>query len=136
AVRLLVPFGRQGDELAIAVAAGHIGEHDGGQVAGAVQLAVPALDLAVVSHLAQHGLQNVTIATLDAERARDLALAHLAFTRADECQDIFLGGKGIWLALLLGQMRSVGGRSGWRNAAYIGSNAEMPTFCRTKNCRY
>ena len=42
AVRLLVPFGRNRDQLAVAVAAGDVGERDRGQGAGVVQLLAAA----------------------------------------------------------------------------------------------
>ena len=48
AVRLLVPFGRDRDELAIAVARADVGHHDVRQRARMMQLLAPALDLALV----------------------------------------------------------------------------------------
>ena len=77
-MRLLVPFGRNRDQLAVAVALGDVGEHDGGQRAGVVQLLAAALDHAVVGELAQHALERGAVGVLQAEGARDLAHADLA----------------------------------------------------------
>ena len=57
AMRLLVPFVGRGDEVAVAVAGGDIGEHGRGQGAGMMQLLVPFLDCAFVGHVAQHALE-------------------------------------------------------------------------------
>ena len=47
-MRLFVPFVGRGDEVAVAVAGGDVGEHGGGQGAGVVQLLVALLDRAFV----------------------------------------------------------------------------------------
>ena len=93
AVLLGVPFGRNRDQFAVAVALGDVGEHDGGQGAGVVQLLAPPLDLALVGKLAQHVLERGAVVVLQAEGARDLAHAGLALVRADEGEDVFAGGE-------------------------------------------
>ena len=53
-VCVLVPFVRRGDEIAIAVARGHIREHGGGQGPRMMQLLPPLLDGAFVGQFAKH----------------------------------------------------------------------------------
>ena len=97
AVLVLVPFGRQRDQLAVAVARGDVGEHDVGQGAGMVQLLAAALDAAFVGELAQHALERGAVGVLQAEGARDLARADLAGLLADEGEEVVFGGKGrLW----------------------------------------
>ncbi len=93
AVLLGVPLGRNGDQFAVAVAFGDVGEHDGGQGAGVVQLLAPPLDHALVGQVAQHVAQGSAVVVLQAEGARDLAHAGLALVRADEGDNVFAGGK-------------------------------------------
>ena len=76
------------------VALGDVGEHDGGQGAGVVQLLAPLLDFALVGKLAQHLLQRGAVGVLQPEGARDLAHAGLALVRADEGEDVVAGGRG------------------------------------------
>ena len=56
AVRLLVPFGRNGDQFAVAVALGDVGQDDLRQRAGLMQLLAAAFDAAFVGQFAQHPL--------------------------------------------------------------------------------
>src|SRR6516162_7330776 len=94
AVLGLVPLRRQRDQLAVGVARGDVGEHDGGQGAGVMQLLAAALDQALVGKLAQHALEDGAIGVLQAEGARDLAGADLAGLLADEGEEVVFGGKG------------------------------------------
>ena len=91
AVRLLVPFGRDGDQFAVAVAAGDVGHHDMRQRAGVMQLLAPVLDDAVVGELAQHALERGAVGVLQPEGARDLAGADLAGLLADEGNEVVFG---------------------------------------------
>ena len=91
AVGFFVPFGRDGDQLAVAVARGDVGHHDVGKGAGTVQLLVAALDNAVVGELAQHALEGGAVGVLEPEGARDLAGADLAGLLADEGNDVVFG---------------------------------------------
>ena len=50
-VRLLVPFVGRGDQFAVAVARGDVGEHGRGQGAGMMQLLAPLLDRAFVGRV-------------------------------------------------------------------------------------
>ena len=94
AVLGLVPFGRQRDQLAVAIAGGDVGQHDLRQGPGLMQLLAAALDLAVVGELAQHVLERDAVGILHAERARDLARADFAGLLADEGKKVVFGGKG------------------------------------------
>ncbi len=93
-VRLLVPFVGGGDEIAVAVARGDVGEHGGGQGAGMMQLFVPLLDRAFVGEFAQHALEFGAHGVLEAEGAGDLAGADFAGPLADEGENVSLGGEG------------------------------------------
>ena len=93
AVLLGVPLGRNGDQFAVAVALGDIGEDHGGEGAGMVQFLAPFLDGALVLKVAQHVTQRSAVGVLQAERARDLAHAGLALVRADEGDNVFAGGE-------------------------------------------
>src|SRR5262249_25167496 len=84
AVLGLVPFGRQRDQLAVAIARGDVREHDVGQAAGMMQPLAPALDDALIGKLAQHALERGAVGILEIERARDLAGADFARGFADE----------------------------------------------------
>ena len=94
AVRGLVPFGRDGDQLAVAVAAAMSASTTCGQCAGMMQLLAAALDPAFVGELAQHALERGAVGILHAEGARDLAGADFAGLLADEGEELVLGGKG------------------------------------------
>src|SRR5262249_3674369 len=97
AVRLLVPFRRHGDELAVGIAAGDVGEHDGGEGAGAVQLLAAPLDAAIVGELAQHALERDAVGVFHVEGASNLARPDLALLGGDKGEEILLGGEG-WFA--------------------------------------
>ena len=56
-VRVLVPLVGRGDQLAVAVARGDVGEHGRGQGPGVVQLAAALFDRALVGKVAQHALE-------------------------------------------------------------------------------
>ena len=94
AVRVLVPFVGRGDQFAVGVARGHVGEHGRGQRAGVMQLLAPLLDRAFVGEVAQHALEFGAQRVLQAEGARDLAGADLAGVLADEGEQFSLGGEG------------------------------------------
>jgi hypothetical protein len=75
---LFIPFGGRGDEIAIGIAASHVGEHDGRQHAGAMQRLAASLDRAFALQLLQHLLEQHPLGlALDVEGPRDLALADL-----------------------------------------------------------
>ncbi len=91
---VLVPFVRSGNEVAVAVARRHIGEHGRGQDAGMVQLLAALLDRAFVGELAQQALEVGAQCVFQAEGARDFAGADFAGLVSDEGEDVGLGGKG------------------------------------------
>ena len=91
AVGFLVPFGRDGDQFAVAVAAGDVGHQDVRQRAGPMQLLAPLFDHAVVGELTQHALERGAVGVLEAEGARDLAGADFAGLPADERNDVVFG---------------------------------------------
>jgi hypothetical protein len=84
AVDLFVPLGRAGQQFAIAVAAGDVGENDWRQSSGVMQPFAPVIDAAFIGQIAQHALERGAICILGAERARDFADADLAAAFADE----------------------------------------------------
>ena len=93
AVGLFVPFGRPRQQLAVAVAAGNVGEHDRRQGAGVMQPLSAPLDVALVGELAQHALERRAVGILGAEGARDLARADLAGVLADEGEKLLARGE-------------------------------------------
>ena len=94
AVLGLVPFGRQRDQLPVAVAGGDVGEHHVGQRPGVMQLLAAALDAALVGQLPQHALERGAVGVLQAEGARELARADLSGLLADEGDEVVFGGEG------------------------------------------
>ena len=93
-VRRFVPFVGGGDEVAVGIARGDVGDHGRGQGAGVVQLLAAFLDRAVVGQVAQHALEFGAHGVLEAEGAGDLAGAGFAFVSGNEGEDFSLGGKG------------------------------------------
>ena len=73
----LVPLDGHGDQVAVAVAGGDVGEHDLGQGAGLVQALARALDRAFQLQLLEDFLQHNLVVAANAEGAGDLALADL-----------------------------------------------------------
>ena len=100
---VLVPFGRRRDQLAVAVAAGDVGERHGRQGAGVMQLLALGFDAAFVGQFAQHALQLDAAVVLQIEGAGDLARADLAGLVADEGEDFFLAGEGGLLGMMFDQ---------------------------------
>ena len=94
AVRLLVPFVGCGDEVAVAITRGDVGEHGGGQSAAVMQFLAALLDSALVAELAQHALELGAHGVLEAEGAGDLAGADFAGPLAYEGENVSLGGEG------------------------------------------
>ena len=94
AVRVLVPFVGRGDQVAVAVARGDVGEHGRGQGAGVVQFLALLLDRAFVAEFAQHALEFGAHGVLEAEGAGDFAGADFAGLFADEGENVGLGGEG------------------------------------------
>src|SRR3954451_1643273 len=101
AVLFGVPFGRNGNQFAITIALGDVGEHHSGKGAGVMQLLAPPIDCSFFGEVAEHVAQRSAIRILEAESARDLAHAGLALVRADEGDDLFAGRKA-GRAVLLG----------------------------------
>ena len=97
-MRLLIPFVGNGDEVAVAVARGDVGEHGRGQGAGVVNFLAfwpLARDRAVVGHRAQHALEFGAHGVFQAEGAGDFAGADFAGRGGDEGENVFFGGEGI-----------------------------------------
>ena len=89
-----VPLRRLGDELAVAVAALDVGEDDAAAAGRPCGRSLLRRSTAPSSlELLQHLLQPDAVAALDAEGARDLALADLAGGVGDEGDEVFAGGK-------------------------------------------
>ena len=91
--RSLVPFGGHGDQFAVAVAAGDVGQHAAAARRPDAGLAAALRERAVVGELAQDAFQFDAVGVLQPERAGDFAGAGLAGLRADECDDLVPGGK-------------------------------------------
>ena len=92
---LLVPFGGRGEQFAVGIAAGDVGHHGRRQGRGLEHLAAAFGDGAVVGEFAQDPLQLDAVGILQAELARDLAGADLAWIRTDEGDDGVPGRKAI-----------------------------------------
>ncbi len=92
AVRFLVPFVGRGDEIAVAIARGHVGEHGRGQGACVVQLLALLVDCAFVAEFAQHALELDAHGVLEAEGTGDFAGADFAGLFADESENVGFGG--------------------------------------------
>ena len=103
AVGVLVPFGRRGDQLAVVVAAGDVGQRDRRQRAGMMQLLALGFDVSFVGELAQHALELGAAFVLQIESAGDLTRADLAGLVANEGEDVFLAGEGDLLGLMFDQ---------------------------------
>ena len=73
---------RRGETISITVT--------GGQGAGPRQLAARAGDQPVIGHVAQQRLERDAVAALDAEGARDLALAGFAGRGGEKVEDVLL----------------------------------------------
>ena len=93
-VGVLIPFVGSSDEVAVAVARRHIGEHGGGQDAGMMQLLAPLLDGAFVGELAQNALEVGAQGVFQAKGAGDFARADFARLVTDKGENVGLGGKG------------------------------------------
>ena len=95
AAALLVPFGRHGDQFAVAVASGDVGGKHRRQFAGQMHgLAASPRDDAVIGKVAQDAFQFDAVGVLQPERAGDFTSAGLAGLRADECDDLVPGREG------------------------------------------
>ncbi len=94
AVGLLVPFVGDGEEVAVGVTQGDVGEHGGGQGAAVVQLLAALFDFAFVGERAQHLFEFGAQCVLQPEGAGDLFGAGLARLLPDEGEDVGLGRKG------------------------------------------
>src|ERR1700761_1685454 len=86
AVSLFVPFGRPRQELAVAVAASDVGNHNRRQRTGAMQLFAPPLDMAFVGEFAKHALERGAVGVLGPEGAGDLACADPAALLTHKCE--------------------------------------------------
>src|SRR5712671_5462949 len=93
AVGFLVPFGRDGDQLAVSVAGGDVGEHNFGQCARMVQLLASFLDRTLIGEVAKHLLEGCAIRVLETEGAGDLSGADVAGFLADEGKHVLFGGE-------------------------------------------
>ena len=100
---VLGPFDRNGDQLAVGVAAGDVGERDRRQRAGGDELLALAVDAAFVGQFAEQALELDPAVVLQIEGAGDFAGADLAGLVADEGDDFFLGGEGDLLGLMFRQ---------------------------------
>ena len=90
---LLRPIGRPGDELAIGIALDDLEHGHRRQHAGPLKLPPGASDQPVIGHVAQQLFQRDAVAALDAEGARDLALAGLDARALQKIQNLLLGRK-------------------------------------------
>jgi hypothetical protein len=83
----LVPFGGGGDQLAVGVAAGDVGDQCRGERVRLGHRVAFFLDGAVVGELAQHALELDAIGVLQAELARNFAGPDLSGICLDEGDD-------------------------------------------------
>ena len=83
-VRVFVPFSRPGQKLAVGVASGDVGEHDGRQCAAVVQALASPVDLAFFSEFAKHAIERGAVGVLGAEGARDLACTDISGALSDK----------------------------------------------------
>jgi hypothetical protein len=84
AVGLFIPFGRAGQELAVAIAPGDVGKNDWWQSAGVMQPFAPPIDAAFIGQIAKHALERGAVGVLSAEGAGDFTDADLTAALADE----------------------------------------------------
>jgi hypothetical protein len=91
-MRVLVPFVRGGDEIAVAVSRSDVGEHGRGQGARMVQFLASFLDRPFVGEFAQQALEIGAQRVLQAEGTGDFAGADFAGFVSDEGEDVSLGG--------------------------------------------
>src|SRR5207244_5479240 len=82
-----VPFGGSGEQFAVGVAAGDVGDHGGRQGGGLVDLPPALGDGAVIGEFAQDALQLDAVGILQAELAGDFPRADLAWIRTDKGDD-------------------------------------------------
>src|SRR5512139_1386994 len=94
AVRVLVPFVRSRDKVAIAVARGHVREHGRGQGAWVMEFLAPLLDRSFVGQFTKQALEVGTQSILQAECARDFAGANFTGIVPDEGDYVGFGGQG------------------------------------------
>ncbi len=100
AMLVFVPLHGPRDEFAVGIAAGHVGQHDRGQLPLLVQRAPALFDRALRLQLLQDALERNAVGALDAESAGDLALADLPRGGGHEVQDLLAGGQGVGLDLV------------------------------------
>src|SRR6185437_3341293 len=96
----LVPFGGSGDQLAIGVAAGDVGEQRRRQRGGLDNLLAVLLDRVLIDKIAQDALELGAVGILQAELARDFLGSDLSGVSADESDDGVPGRKAIVVFLL------------------------------------
>src|SRR4029077_14781624 len=89
----LVPFGGNGDQFAVTVAARDIGQHGCRPDIGLTDLPAAFLDRTLVAKLAQDSLQLGAVGILEAEFTSDFASPDLFRMRADESDDGVCGRK-------------------------------------------
>jgi hypothetical protein len=92
-MRMLVPFGRPRQQLAVFIASGDVGEDDRRQRAGVMQAFAAPVDAAVLGEFAQHAIERRAVGVLGAELARDLARGDLTAPFADKGDKFFTGGQ-------------------------------------------
>ena len=85
-----VPDGGLGDQLAVLVAGDDLQHRDGGQLPALLEALAVAGEQALLGHLGEQGLERDAVAALDAEGARDLALAGLGGGGAQIVEDLLL----------------------------------------------
>src|SRR5208282_4315742 len=83
----LVPFGRRGQQLAVAVAAYNVDQQSRWQGFGLSDLFATLLDDAVIGELTQQLLQCGAVGVFEAELAGDLAGPDISRIRADKGDD-------------------------------------------------
>ena len=98
AVLLLIPFVGKRNQFAVAITFHDIGQRDGSEGAGAMQLLAPIFDLSFVGQFAQDALQPGASLVLQMESACNLARPDFSGSRANKGQQFTLAGEG-WLFL-------------------------------------
>src|SRR5947209_8287911 len=106
----LVPFDRRGEKLAVAIAAGYVGERHAWQLAGFGEALAARFDHAFGFKLRKQLFQRNAVAALDVEGARDLALADFLRRPAvdvalpgNEGENVVARGERMWFCFGLGQ---------------------------------
>ena len=91
---LLVPFGRDGNQLAVVVPPGNVRQNHRGELAGLVHRLALSVEDTLILQILEDLLEPDPVVAFDAEALRDLPLADLALRMGDEGHHLLAGGQG------------------------------------------